>query len=199
MGITVIQATHSRYVVNLNRDLKEPLFGPEREFVIPENTCFGKPLYDKEPDRSEIDKRIGNYYLPYHRRLTRILEKAVRDFGHVYLIDLHGYHSGPEVNVCLGNVNETSCSESLIGSFERSLLKHDFSVVRNEKWTGGYITQHCGSLDNIESLQIELRFPAYLEGSTFREEEVPEWDTDKFRNAKKRLKKVFNDVIGDLF
>ena len=198
MGIIVIQATHSRYVVNLNRDLREPLFGPEREFVIPENTCFGKPLYDNKPDRGEVEERIGKYYLPYHRRLTRILDKAVRDFNHVYLVDLHGYHSGPEVDICLGNVNETTCSESLIGGFEKSFLKQGFSVVRNDKWTGGHITNHYGSMDNIESLQIEFRFPAYLEGNTFKDEEVPEWDTDRFRNAKIRIQKVFNQVVKEL-
>jgi len=70
--------------------------------------------------------------------------------------------------------------------------------VRNEKWIGGYITRHYGSKDNVEALQIELRFPAYLDRESFDEEEVKEWDSDKFRNAKERLRKVFSEIIKEL-
>jgi N-formylglutamate deformylase len=199
LGVTMLQATHSRYVVNLNRGLEEPLFGPERSSAVSEKTCFGRTLYDVEPDRSQVEERINRYYVSYHRRLAGILDKMVRDYGHVYLLDLHSYYLGPQVDVCLGNANETTCSEPLIGVFETALSRHGFNVVRNEVWTGGYITRHYGNMDNMEALQIELRFPAYLEGDTFEEEEVPEWDSDKFRNAKERLRRVFSDVIEELF
>ncbi len=199
LGISVIQAVYSRYVVNLNRALKEPLFGPEGKCVVPENTCFRQPLYDNEPPRDEVEERIKRYYLPYHRHLARILDEMVVDFGSVYLLDLHSYYWGPEVDVCLGNVNDTTCSEALIGSFEKAFLGQDFAVVRNDKWIGGYITRHYGSMDNIEALQIELRFPAYLERGTFEDGEVPEWDSDKFRNARDRLQRVYTGVVNNLF
>jgi N-formylglutamate deformylase len=199
LGITMLQATHSRYVVNLNRSLETPRFGPERSSVVSEATCFGRPLYDREPTQAEVEERIDRYYVPYHRRLAKMLKKTVRDFGRVYLLDLHSYYRGPEVDVCLGNVNETTCSESFIGSFENAFLKHGFNVVRNELWVGGHITRHYADVDNTEAMQIEVRFPAYLEGSTFEEDEVPDWDSDKFREAKKRLRQVFSDVIKELF
>ena len=198
LGITMLQATHSRYLVNLNRDLQPPLFGPEPTSVVPDKTCFRKPLYNRSPDENEVEDRIDRYYLPYHRWLARILNKVVRDFGRAYLLDLHSYFTGPRVDVCLGNVNETTCSENLIGTFEKAFLNHDFTVVRNEKWTGGYITQHYGNMDDVESLQIELWFPSYLEGQDFSEVEVPQYDSDRFRNAKKRLKNVFTEVIDEL-
>jgi N-formylglutamate deformylase len=198
LGITVLQATHSRYVVNLNRALKEPLFGPERTCVVPDNTCFGKPLYNREPAPSQVEWRIKEYYTPYHRKLSEILEEIVQEFGYVYLLDLHGYYRGPEVDVCLGDVNGTTCSERLIGAFERNYRHRGFNVVRNELWVGGYITRHYGSLDDVEALQIELRFPAYLEGDAFEEEEAPDWDSEKFRNARKKVRLVFADVVNDL-
>jgi N-formylglutamate deformylase len=198
LGITLIQATHSRYVVNLNRSLNEPLFGPESSCAVPfENACK-KPLYDRELSNSEILTRIKRYYTPYHNRLAAILNRIRKEHGKVYLLDLHGYYVGPTENVCLGNVNESTCSERLIGGFENSLKKHGFSVVRNERWIGGYITRHYGSMDDIESLQIELRFPAYLDRESFDEEEIKEWDSEKFRNAKERLRKAFGEVIKEL-
>lgn len=198
LGITVIQATHSRYVVNLNRGLEEPLFGPENTSVVSCENCFKTPLYNGEVDIGEIDRRIKKYYLTYHNRLKEIINKLIREYGKAYLLDLHSFYFGPAENVCLGNVNETTCSELLIGSFEKALKKYDFSVVRNEKWLGGYITRYYGSMDNVEALQIELRFPAYLDRESFEEEEITEWDSDKFRNARKRMRKVFSDVLSEL-
>jgi N-formylglutamate deformylase len=198
MGVTMLQATHSRYVVNLNRALTPPLFGPERESVVSRSNCFGARLYDRKPDRGVVEDRIRKYYLPYHRRLERILKKTVRDFGRAYLIDLHGYHKGPEVDVCLGDVNGTTCSELLTGSFERAFRRQGFSTVRNDTWLGGYITRHYGAMDNVEALQIELHFPAYLEGDTFEENEIPEYDSDKFRSVQDKLRKVFPAALDEL-
>jgi N-formylglutamate deformylase len=198
LGITVLQATHSRYVVNLNRELRPPLFGPEKSSVISRETTQGSVLYEMEPTQSEVEERINKYYIPYHKQLTQILGKMIRYFDRVYLLDLHSFFAGPLADVCLGNVNETTCSERLVACFERALRKHDFSVTRNEVWTGGYITRHYGDMDNVEALQIEIKFTAYLEGEYFGEEEITKWDSDRFRSAKKRLKKVFSDAVDEL-
>lgn len=199
LGVTMLQATHSRYVVNLNRGPETPLFGPEPTSAVPDATCFGRPIYNEAPTQEAIEERVKRYYTPYHQRLTQLVLKTVEEFGQVYLLDLHSYYMGPEVDVCLGNVNETTCSEPLIGGFERAFSKQEFSVTRNDKWTGGYITRHYSNMENIETLQIELRFPSYLEGDTFGEEEVQRWDSDKFRDTKQRLRQVFNDAINELF
>jgi len=198
-GITTIQATHSRYVVNLNRGLKEPLFGPESSSVVPYESAWKHRLYDGDISKSDIEERIKKYYLPYHNRLEKLLKRAIRDYGKVYLLDLHSFFFGPTENICLGNVNETTCSEKLIGSFEKALLKNDFSVVRNVQWVGGYITRHYSEMDNVETLQIELRFPAYLDRESFEEEEIKEWESVKFRDAQKRLRSVFSGALEELF
>jgi len=200
LGITVVQATHSRYVVNLNREVKAPLFGPQVLSVVSQENAWESGLYDTEPEQSEIEERINKYYIPYHKRLTQILNKMIREFHRVFLLDLHSFGVARLLSdICLGNVNETTCSEHLIGCFERALRKYDFSVTRNERLIGGYITRHYGNMENIEALQIELKFTAYLDREYFGEEEITEWDSDKFWNAKKRLRKVFVDVIKELF
>jgi N-formylglutamate deformylase len=199
LGVTVIQATHSRYVVNLNRYLREPLFGPERSSVIPENTCFGRPLYTTPPSPGEIQGRLDQYYTPYHRELAGLIDKTVRDFGYAYLVDLHSFYRGPRVDVCLGDVNGNTCSEPFIAAFEGAYRRNDFHVVRNDLWVGGFITRHYGTLENVETLQIETRFPVYLEGGTFEEDEVPGFDSEKFRAVKTRVRRVFETTVRDLF
>jgi N-formylglutamate deformylase len=198
LGVAMIQATHSRYVVNLNRPPAPPLFGPESQSIVSQENCFLKPLYDRELNENEVQERIDRYYLPYHRRLEALLRKAVRDFGRAYLLDLHSYRKGPRVDVCLGDVNGTSCSERLTGSFERAFARQGFSVVRNEVWLGGHITRHYGGMNNVEALQIELHFPAYLEGETFGEGEVPGYDSEKFRGVHERLRRVFIAALDEL-
>lgn len=196
LGITTIQATHSRYVVNLNRGLQEPLFGPHDSSVIAYENTRNTRLYDEELSRSEVDERVKRYYLPYYRRLTGILKSMIKNYGRAYLVDLHSFYNGSTEDVCISNVNEVTCSEHFIGSFESALKKYGFSVNRNERWIGGYITQHYGEMDNVESLQIELRFITYLDMETFGWEEAPELDSEKYRDVKTRLRNVFSDVVS---
>lgn len=195
LGITVIQATHSRYVVNLNRGLRPPLFGPEKSSVVPRHDTRGSIFYESPLKKSEIEGRVNRYYLPYHRRLEKMLDGTIRKFNKAYLLDLHSFILGPVADICLGDVNGTTCSENLIGSFEKGFRKHDFSVVRNEVWTGGYITRHYADIKNVEAMQIEIKFPVYLKGEKFTGKEIIEWDSDKFRNTKQRLKNAFGDAI----
>lgn len=199
MGITVIQATHSKYVVNLNRGLNPPLFGPEMLSVVSSEGGFESALYDHELNQSEIEERIDKYYRPYHRRLERLLQQIVRNFHPVYLLDLHSFCTAtPLAEVCLGDANGTTCSERLTACFEEALCKYGFDVVRNDRWTGGYITRHYGSLVNIEALQIEIKFPVYLSREYSGREPITEWDTEKFRGARQRLKQAFAEAIDNL-
>ena len=198
MGVTVLQATHSRYVVDLNREVKEPLFGPIASSVIFATTTHGSPLYETEPTNDEIKARLTAYYYPYHEKLQTLLDGMKQEFGHVVLLDLHSYFWGPETDVCLGNRHGSTCSESVITLMEQAFGSQGYRVSKNEKWIGGYITRHYNNLPQLESLQIELRFTAYLAGDYFGEEEITEWDYDKFPNAKIRLHQVFGEVIKSL-
>ena len=120
LGITVIQATHSRYVVNLNRALTEPLFGPESTCAVPDMTCFRKPLYNNHPSRAQVEQRIEKYYHPYHRELSGIVKGFLEEFGCVYLLDLHSswriftWNSCIDFNcfACLNYTNKGSCQHN---------------------------------------------------------------------------------------
>ncbi|MEM6452321.1 MAG: N-formylglutamate amidohydrolase [Cyanobacteria bacterium P01_D01_bin.105] len=45
LGVTILQANYSRYVVDLNRALKPPLFGSFWSAVVPEQTAYKQPIY----------------------------------------------------------------------------------------------------------------------------------------------------------
>ncbi len=47
LGIPVLQANYSRYVIDLNRELKQPLAGSYSKCVIYTENTFGTPLYNQ--------------------------------------------------------------------------------------------------------------------------------------------------------
>ncbi len=73
LGITTIAATHSRYVVDLNREVKEPKLGNFWASVVALETATGKPIYLVPPTAQDIEERVNRYYWPYHERLSQII------------------------------------------------------------------------------------------------------------------------------
>ena len=199
LGITVLQATHNRYVVDLNRQAKEPFFGDFWSSVIPENTAFNKSIYQYKPSLKHIQERIEKYYLPYHHQLNSLLQEKIEEFGKVYLLDLHSFLGLIDDDICLGNVKNQTCSELLISTVEKSFLYQGFQVVRNKTFTGGYITKYYGQLPNVESLQIEVRYHVYLPEDRLDKLEPPSYDIIEFEAVKKKFYNSFDLIISKLF
>lgn len=142
LGVTVLQAIYSRYVVDLNRPLKEPFFGNFWRSPIPAKTAFDVPLYHILPSPQEIEQRIELYYRPYHQQLQQLLDRAIEEFGKVYLLDLHSFLGLITDEVCLGNVNGKSCSEFFIATVQHAFGTRDLKIVRNKVFTGGDIVRN---------------------------------------------------------
>ena len=197
-GITVLQATHSRYVVDLNRQIKESVFGNFWTAVIPEKTAFGQPIYQTIPSELEIAARVRDFYEPYHDRLAAIVQEKLDRFGKVYLLDLHSFLGLITDQVCLGNRNGQTSSEFLIAIVEQNLLQAGYQTVRNKVFTGGYITGHYGQLPGVEALQIEVRYPVYLDETQLEKPQPPDWDVPQFESAKKKFDGIFGSIAQAL-
>lgn len=198
LGITVLQATHSRYVVDLNRELKEPLLGSFWTSVVAEQTAFGKPIYQTQPSREHIQERVHKFYTPYHDKLRAILQEKIDEFGKVYLLDLHSFFGLITEDIDLGNGTGKTCSELLISSVEQMLLSKGYQVVKNKKFTGGYITRHYGQMPGVEALQIEVRYPVYLNENQLDKLEPPDWAVREFYVAKRNFDDIFALIVRDL-
>lgn len=198
LGITVLQATHSRYVVDLNREAREPLFGDFWTCAIPEKTAFGVPIYQTMPTEEEVQERIRKFYNPYHNQLGKLLQKRIDQFGKVYLLDLHSFLGLITEEICLGNRNDQSCSEFLIATVEKGFSDKGYQVVRNKVFTGGYITRRYGNMPDVEALQIEVRYPVYLEEDQLDRPQPPEWNVPKFEIAQKHVDQIFGAIVPAL-
>lgn len=197
LGITVLQAIYSRYVVDLNRSPQAPRFGSFWQSAIPETTAFGAPLYHTPPAEAQIHDRMEQFYHPYHRQLEQLLHQRINEFGRVYLLDLHSFLGPITDEVCLGNANGKSCTEPFITTVESAFRSYGYQVVRNKVFNGGYITQHYGQMLPVEALQIEIRYPTYLKSEHLDREAIPDWHVPEFDRAKLTLKTVFSQIVQE--
>ena len=100
LGVGLIKANYSRYVVDLNRDLK-PLYDDGRVItsMIPETTFLDEPLYEAPLSEAEKTRRVKRYYQPYHDELARLLGEIKQRFGVACLLDAHSIkRSVPSIN-----------------------------------------------------------------------------------------------------
>lgn len=198
LGITVMQANYSRYVVDLNRAVKPPLFGSFWSAVIPEQTAFKQDIYTTKPSGAEVRSRIEQYYDPYHRRLSARLNDVIAEYGKVYLLDLHSFMGLITDEVCLGNAKGKTCTQETLDTVNNSFLSQGYQVVKNKVFTGGHITRHYGQQPGMEALQIEIRYPVYLPEDQLTVAAIPGWQSPVFDQAKLKLKEVFGKISAQL-
>jgi len=194
LGITVLEAIYSRYVVDLNRAAKPPFFGSFWNSVVAEKTAFNAPLYQIAPTPEEVERRVDQFYRPYQRQIEQLLNQRIAQFGHVYLFDLHSFFGPTTDEVCLGDVNGKSCSEFLTTTVESAFSAGGYQVARNHVFNGGYITRHYGKMPQVEALQIEVRYHTYLNADHLDQEVVPEWQVPEFEQAKSKFEPIFRAI-----
>ena len=180
LGVTVLAATHSRYLLDLNRPADDASLYPGQTTtgLCPRETFAGEPLYaeDRMPDAEETQRRLTTWWQPYHQALQQQLEHKRRQHGYAVLLDGHSILSEvprlfpgrlPDIN--LGTAEGRSCSPALtqriVGLLES---QRQFSHVVNGRFKGGHITRAYGQpQQQVHALQIELAQAAYMqEGSS---------------------------------
>ncbi|MGC4022540.1 MAG: N-formylglutamate amidohydrolase [Cyclobacteriaceae bacterium] len=206
MGMTLIAAKYSRWVIDLNRDPQsKPLYTDGRIItaLCPTTTFLGEPLYvdgRKEIDLNENKRRLEKYFHPYHEQIQNHLTRLKNKFGKVLLWDCHSIRQiVPTIqkekfpDLILGDADGTSASPGLIEA-TLSVLDHGvYSVNHNHPFKGGYITRHFGKpSENVHALQLEMTKVNYMDDS---EKNYEHTRAEKMRSV---LKNVFSKLIEQL-
>lgn len=174
-GATLVAATHSRYVVDLNRDRESrPLYPDDPDpGLCPLLRFDGGPIYlpDVVPDETEVDIRRARYWDPYHDDLAQLVSDTKARCGQVILLDVHSAprelptrFDGRLPDISLGTCDGDACSPALrdavIEVLDRSGCSHGVDVP----FAGGYVTQLYGQPKRrLQALQIEIAQDCYLD------------------------------------
>ena len=144
--------------------------------TIAKVVASGEPIYRGKLTFAEAERRIIDYWMPYHRALDGLIAETRAKFGGCLLLDFHsmpgtGPGMGPGCDVprrhgpdiVLGDAFGTSCGRSLTEHIERSLRQQGLTVRRNDPYAGGYITRTYGRpREHVHAIQIEIARPLYM-------------------------------------
>lgn len=176
LGASVLVATHSRYVVDLNRPPDGASLYPGQNVtgLCPVDTFACTPLYANGtgPDNAEIAARRDAIWVPYHQQLRAELDRIRTVHGVAVLWDAHSIRSVlprffegrlPDLN--LGTANGASCDPALAQELLAvAQSASGYSAVLNGRFQGGHITRHYGQPhNNIHALQLELTQRSYMQ------------------------------------
>ncbi len=177
MGASILAATHSRYVVDLNRSPDGASLYPGQSVtgLCPVDTFDDTPLYQRaedQPDDAEVARRRSTYWAPYHAQLRAELDRLRAEHGGVLLWDAHSIRSvlprffdGKLPDLNLGTADGASCApelaQQLLAIAEQA---PGATAVLNGRFKGGYITRHYGQPEQgIHAVQLELTQCSYMQ------------------------------------
>ena len=175
LDATVIVATHSRYVIDVNRPPDGANLYPGRDTprLCPIDTFAQEPLYrDGDPGEAEIARRLEAVWKPYHRRLEREIARVRAEHGVALLWDAHSITSvaprlfeGRIADFNLGSADGKSCDPALSQALMRILERHpQFTSVLDGRFKGGYITRRYGDpAHGVQAIQLEMAQLLYMD------------------------------------
>lgn len=174
LGITMVVADISRWVIDLNRSAENaPLYNDGRVItsLCPTTNFNDDHIYiDQGPSEAEVNQRKSVYYYPYYDQIRLELTKLQREFKHVLFFDAHsirqhvpGIRKEKFPDLILGDVDGTSADTKIISTAIDALSKAKLSLDHNHPFKGGNLTRTFGHPEkNIHGLQLEMAKNVYM-------------------------------------
>lgn len=175
-GATLLAATHSRIVVDLNRDPTGVALypGTDNTELCPTRTFDNDAIYagGVVPDADEIAFRRARYFDPYHAVLAEEIARVQRQHGYVILLDGHSiraevprFFAGRLPDLNLGTADGASCAPVFELAAANVLASANaFTSTVNGRFKGGYVTRHYGAPQRgVHALQLEMAQACYMD------------------------------------
>ncbi len=179
LGASVLVATHSRFVIDLNRPPDGASLYPGQSVtgLCPVDLFDDQPLYRDPadvPSEAEIAERRAAIWQPYHTQLAQELTRIQAQHGVAALWDAHSIRSVlprffagrlPDLN--LGTADGASCSPALAEQLLAiGQAAPGYTAVLNGRFKGGHITRQYGNpAQGIHAVQLEMTQCSYMQES----------------------------------
>lgn len=203
LGVSMLIANYSRYVVDLNRPADGSSLYPGQTVtqLCPTETFHGEALYrdGEEPDKAEIAQRTTKYWQPYHTKLAEELARIKATHGHAILWDAHSINNRlpllfegqlPDLN--FGTNDGKACGAELASNI-LSIAKSDdrYTSVLNGRFKGGVITRTYGQpSEGVSAIQLEMAQACYMDQLSFA------WEEENAREIQELLKCSIASVLS---
>ncbi len=202
LGIGLLVARYSRYVVDLNRPLDNTrLYKNQVTGLFPQQTFAGQPVWQQQTEGANSQAWvIENIWQPYHQQIATELQRLRNKFGYAVLLDAHSIvpvvpalFNGQLPDLNLGSFAGASASAGLVQAVWESLSHSEYSRVLNGRFKGGAITRGFGSpADNIHALQLELSQSTYMR----KQASPPRIDLQKAQQIKPVLVAMLTAILN---
>ncbi len=203
LGITLISATVSRVVIDLNRNKNDHRLyndGRVTTGLVPLTDFRGQQIYsdpDYQPEPEEVNRRLKLFYFPYYDEIERVLSHFKINFGTALLWDAHSIRRhlplispDPFPDLILGTNDGSSADSQIIDTCLSSLHTSGMEVTHNDPFKGGNIIRHFGNPQkNIHAVQLEMSKDCYLDNQEI------EMDQTKAPKMKKILRATLEQLI----
>ena len=177
LGASVLVATHSRYVIDLNRPPDGASLYPGQSVtgLCPVDDFDGERIYlnpAEEPDDAEIGARRAAIWQPYHEQLAAELSRLRAQHGVAVLWDAHSIRSvlprffdGKLPDLNLGTAEGASCAPELAQQLLSIAQGADgHTAVLNGRFKGGHITRQYGQpARGVHAVQLEMTQCSYMQ------------------------------------
>jgi N-formylglutamate deformylase len=162
LGITTITTSLSRFVADVNRD---PATGQEGTFwssVVSPRMPHGQPIYRRALNPAEISHRIRLAHEPFHQALDAAIGRLLRQFPRLLLLDLHSFGVALDGDVILGDRRGITARPEAMQLLSDAFTSNGLTVLRNERFIGGWTVRRFAAHDQVDAVQIELNQRRYL-------------------------------------
>lgn len=182
-GAHLLAGTFSRYVCDLNRDENEldQLTAPSGQLessphgVIWRKSTEGRACLAAPLSEGEVERRLSQYYRPYHLALTQLIAEKKKKFGFALLLCAHSMPSlgrlgERRADVVPGSRGCTTTSQRVLVALEHVASQADYDIAHDAPYRGGFTTAHFGFPSaGIHAVQVELSRRLYMDESTLEQ------------------------------
>ncbi len=185
VGATLLTANVSRYVCDLNRsehdvDRDTVLGATGRSSphgLIWRCTTDNRAAIARPLPPSELERRLQQYYRPYHDKLEELVRDRLDRYGFVILVSGHSMpsrgrdgHTDPgreRADVVPGTRQRTTAAAAVIDAADEVAQRFHLGVAHDDPYRGGHTTVRYGRpAAGIHAIQIELNRRLYMDELT---------------------------------